>query len=94
MAVHCEAGVIAGVDSGCQRPSPKPLIDFDIGLAPRVSDQLGVEVPTTLSGQWGTERVVQGQHDPENAPAYAKPAYPMRMSEPCSRPWHRPDAPT
>ena len=30
----------------------------------------------------------------ENAPPHAKPAYPTRTSEPCSRPWHTPDAPT
>jgi len=49
--------------------APKMLGCFDTALLPSVGDQLGVKVATLLGGQWRSERVVEGEHNP---PCWAK----------------------
>lgn len=67
-ALSDEASVGERVDDCCEGPPPEMLGYFDVGLLPRVADELGVEVAALLGGQGRRERMFEGQHDPAVGP--------------------------
>jgi hypothetical protein len=65
---HLEPGVREGAEGTRQRPAPELLCHLDVGLAPGIGYQLGVEVTTTLVREARPEWVIEGDDGPAAGP--------------------------